>query len=338
MSDIYYKIMVNERNILTSYFNILEEGKSVEFLNCKNTPVYFNNSDSIDKLWEIHDHALKNQYVSDGIPKTSLLDLKIEIAIRIYKNCCFCERRCGINRNNIVGNCKVKQTRIVSEFLHIGEERVLIPSHTIFFSGCTFHCEFCQNWDISQENIGCYIEPKKLAEIIQNSINFGSKNVNWVGGDPTPNLLYILQVLKELNVNLPQIWNSNMYCSNETMNLLDGVIDLYLTDFKYGNDKCAKRLSKIENYLKIIQRNHKLAFKNGDMIIRHLVMPNHIKCCSKPIINWISKNIPNAAVNIMAQYRPEYHAQNQKDISRKISIDEVNEVKKYASDLNIYQL
>lgn len=330
--------MVNERNILTSYFNILEENKLAKYLNCKQTPITYTPSDSTDKLWKIHDQALINLHVSDIIPKSSLLDLKIQIAYRIYKKCCFCERRCGINREKKTGNCKVEQTRIASEFLHIGEERVLIPSHTIFFSGCTFHCEFCQNWDISQENTGFYIEPIKTAEIIHKGMTQGSKNVNWVGGDPTPNLLYILQVLKESNENLPQVWNSNMYCSKETMKLLDGVIDLYLTDFKYGNDTCAKRLSKIDNYLEIIQRNHKKAYENGDMIIRHLEMPNHVECCSKPIIKWISENLSNVAVNIMGQYRPEFHAQNHKDISRYVSKEEVAEVRKSASGLNVYQI
>jgi putative pyruvate formate lyase activating enzyme len=330
--------MINERKILTSYFNILEENKSAKYLDCKQISVSYNSSDSIDKLWSIHDQALKNQQISDINPKFSLLDLKTEIACKIYKNCCFCERRCGINRNNKTGNCKVEQTRIASEFLHIGEERVLIPSHTIFLSGCTFHCEFCQNWDISQENTGFYIEPKKTAEIIHKGMMQGSKNVNWVGGDPTPNLLYILQVLKELNENIPQIWNSNMYCSRESMKLLEGLIDLYLTDFKYGNDICAKRLSKIDNYLEIIQRNHKIAYENGDMIIRHLVLPNHVECCSKPIIKWISENLSNSAMNIMGQYRPEFHARNYEDISRYVSSEEVAEARKYASELNIYQI
>jgi len=203
--------MLNERNILTSYFNILEESKTVKFLNCKKIPANFNHSDSTNKLWKIHDQALKKQNVCDINPKTSLLDLKIHIAERIYKNCCFCERRCGVDRNFKIGNCRVEQTRIASEFLHIGEERMLIPSHTIFFSGCTFHCEFCQNWDISQENVGFYIEPEKMAKIIKKGMSYGSKNVNWVGGDPTPNVLYILQVLKKSNFNLPNIWNSNMY-------------------------------------------------------------------------------------------------------------------------------
>ena len=330
--------MTSVRIILSKYFEILEENIPAKYQNCKYIPVEFNTDNSLKILWEKHDSALKNIKLSEVKPEQSLLDLKIEIANRIFQSCCFCERRCNVDRREQSGNCGVKQPGVASEFLHIGEESVLVPSHTIFFSGCTFHCVFCQNWDISQFNTGLYVEPLKLASVIAERKAQGSRNVNWVGGDPTPNVLYILQTLKELNVNIPQVWNSNMYCSVETMKLLQGVIDVYLTDFKYGNDRCAKRLSKVENYLRIVERNHKTAYSNGEVIVRHLVMPNHVECCSKPIIRWISENIPECVVNIMAQYRPEYHAYEYDDISRHVSAEEVLEVKEYADELNIHQI
>ena len=174
-----------------------------------------------------------------------------------------------------------------------------------------------------------------LADMIIRRKQEGGINVNWVGGDPTSNLLYILKVLRELDINIPQIWNSNMYCSTETMSLLNGVIDVYLTDFKYGNDECAHRLSKVDNYTKVVKRNHKIAYNQGEIILRHLVLPNHIKCCSKPILNWISKNIPDSLVNIMAQYRPEYKANNFEDINRNITQDEYFETISYARKLKI---
>jgi len=328
--------MRETRALLSDYFDILEENRTSNFLQCKYVPVNFNIKNSTDNLWNIHNKSINELKLSDVKPNQSLLDLKIELANRIFKNCHFCERRCNTNRNKKAGNCGVKQPGIASEFLHIGEERVLIPSHTIFFSGCTFHCVFCQNWDISQVISGIYIDPERLAEIIQTRKQQGSRNVNWVGGDPTPNLQYILTVLNKLEDNIAQIWNSNMYCSTETMKLLDKVIDIYLTDFKYGNDNCAKSLSLVENYFDVVNRNHLIAYENSNMIIRHLVMPNHIECCSKPIMQFISENLTNACVNIMAQYRPEYHAKEFDDISRYVEIEEVIEVKDFAEDLNIH--
>jgi putative pyruvate formate lyase activating enzyme len=151
-------------------------------------------------------------------------------------------------------------------------------------------------------------------------------NVNWVGGDPTPNLPYIFQVLKYCNRNIPQVWNSNMYCSHETMKLLDNVMDVYLTDFKFGNDRCAKRLSGVNNYWEIISRNHLIAYGQGEMIVRHLVLPNHIDCCSLPVMDWIADNIPGVLVNIMPQYRPCYKAAQYEDIIRPVFRGEFQKV------------
>ena len=330
--------MIDEKTILPRYFDILEKNKTVQYLQSKYTPVSFDIAESTEKLWKKHDTALKNLKTTNVKPPQTLLDLKIELANRMFQQCIFCERRCGIDRRNTSGDCRVKDTRIASEFLHHGEEHVLVPSYTTFFSGCTFHCVFCQNWDISQQICGLTVDPNTLSTIITTRKKEGAKNVNWVGGDPTSNLFYILKVLKECKENIPQIWNSNMYCSEETMKLLNGVIDLYLTDFKYGNNSCAKRLSKVGNYTAIIKRNHKISSNQGEVIIRHLVMPNHRTCCSEPILKWISRNLPNIAVNVMPQYRPEYHAHEFEDIARPLSREEYLKVKTFAEEQNIYVL
>ncbi|MBU1940514.1 MAG: radical SAM protein, partial [Candidatus Thermoplasmatota archaeon] len=158
------------------------------------------------------------------------------------------------------------------------------------------------------------------------------------GGDPTPHLLYILQVLKHLTSPLPQIWNSNMYCSEETMQLLHGIIDVYLTDFKFGNDTCAHRLSQCTNYSTIIQRNHLQAYNHGDLLIRHLVLPNHQHCCTEPIIDWIHQYTPDAAVNIMGQYHPAYHAHNYLDIDHQLSTDAYQKACTYAQSKQLHLL
>jgi putative pyruvate formate lyase activating enzyme len=270
----------------------------------------------------------------------SYLDLKIALAEKLFKDCTFCHRKCEINRQQETGYCKVQKTRIASEFLHRGEEALLVPSHTIFFTGCTFKCVYCQNWDISQHpEEGMVISEQKLANTIDRRRGEGSRNVNFVGGDPNPHLLYILRTISLIKENLPVIWNSNFYMSREAMYLLQGIVDLYLTDFKYGNDGCAMRLSYVPDYWEVVTGNHKLAYKSGDMIIRHLVLPNHVECCSKPIMDWIYDNLGEKVVlNIMAQYRPVYEASNYKDISRPIYGREMVEAVNYAHKLGFINL
>ena len=330
--------MDTARALLPKYHDILTGERVAQYLTCKHIPVSFERSQSIDELWDVHDEALQVMKVRNIPPTLSLLDLKIELAERLFQACCFCEHRCMVDRRKTMGKCGVQESRIALEFLHFGEETVLVPSHTIFFSGCTFHCVFCQNWDISQIPCGTTIPPSHLVITIEQRKKQGARNVNWVGGDPTSNLLYILTVLQELRSNIAQVWNSNMYCSEETMKLLHGVIDIYLTDFKYGNDSCAKRLSDVDNYLAVVKRNHVLAYQHGEVLVRHLVLPNHFDCCSKPILRYIAKNLPNVLVNIMAQYKPQYKVFEYKDVSRPVLPEEVSQVKDYAETLGIHQI
>lgn len=262
------------------------------------------------------------------------LSAKAEDANRILSSCCFCERRCGVDRSaGEKGFCGVLSPKISSEFLHLGEEPELVPSYTVFFSGCTFSCVFCQNWDISQNpGGGTEISAETLAKMIN---RVSACNVNWVGGDPTPNLAYILEVLTLVEKNIPQVWNSNMYLTEESLALLDGVIDVYLTDFKYGEGECAQHYSNAPDYWSIVTRNHLLASRQAEVLIRHLVLPGHVECCTKPILSWIADNLTGVRVNIMDQYRPEYKARDYPLISRRISTNEFNEAIDHGEELGL---
>ncbi|MFO8132958.1 MAG: radical SAM protein [Thermoplasmatota archaeon] len=301
------------------------------YLQCKRIPVSFSSDDDMEALWEEHDAAMHRRPGEQ--PGQSLLDLKLELARRIYHDCHFCERRCHVDRAATQGYCDVGDAAVASEFLHYGEEPMLVPSHTIFFTGCTFTCIFCQNWDISQRQSGMYVRPEQLAAVIEQR---DGVNVNWVGGDPTPNVPYILATLRACSRDVPQVWNSNMYCSHETMRLLDHVMDVYLTDFKYGSDTCAAKLSDAPEYWDVVTRNHCIAAGQGDLVVRHLVMPNHVECCSLPILEWLADNVPEASVNVMDQYRPCYQASEHPGIDRRIRREEYRRVAEYAREQGLH--
>lgn len=287
------------RIVLSKYFSVLDGGGRAKFLGC-------------DKLQE---KTLK--------------------AKQILSSCRLCERRCGVNRlSGERGFCRVIESRVASDFLHYGEEPELVPSHTIFFAGCTFSCVFCQNWDISQNpQVGSHILPEVLAESIE---RVGGRNVNWVGGDPTPNIHYILEVLTHLTKNIPQVFNSNMYLTPESMRLLEGVIDVYLTDFKYGCDECALKYSNAPGYWEVMTRNHLEAARQAEVIIRHLVLPGHLECCTKPILDWISENLGDRVrVNLMDQYHPDYNACDHPKINRMLDRNEWQEALEYARELGL---
>ncbi len=350
--------VVRER--LAWYYSVMTNTMPAKFRICKKVPCDDDLSTStLDELWVAHLSLQKSfketlEAVENGTatldampkPNTSLLDLKSEILHRMLESCIFCEWRCRVNRlqEGRRGACKMDSTtRVSTWFHHFGEEPPIVGfggSGTIFFAGCTMRCVFCQNWDISQDySNGVAVSSSKLALIMKSLRDEGASNINFVGGEPTPNLHTILDSMRHLDTNVPMLWNSNMYMSLEAMTLLKDVIDIWLPDFKYGNDRCALRLSKIVRYFDTAARNHLLAQEKGDMVIRHLVLPGHLECCTKPILSWISENCPRALVNIMGQYHPDYKVAGEpnkyQEISRRPSRDEMTEAFEYAGKLGV---
>ena len=309
---------------------------------------------SLQNLWEKKSEQLNELIQKDtetlrkrNSQEKNYISLAYNIAKKYLESCIFCERCCGANRvEGEKGFCLVPSgSYISSAFLHYGEESVLVPSGTIFFQGCNFACVFCQNYDISQawkgkrdiSDVAQYADAEELADMADNLSNKGALNINYVGGDPIPNLHTIIANLQYQTTNITQLWNSNFFLTDEALSLIINLIDFWLPDFKYGNNKCAKKYSGIENYYDVLTRNLKRIHNEGskEIIIRHLVMPNHFECCSKPILEFIAKEVPKSVVNIMGQYRPVYHAHNYEEINRRPSSEEISQVKNYADDLGI---
>ncbi|MEM1618374.1 MAG: radical SAM protein [Desulfurococcaceae archaeon] len=344
---------------LSHYYRVMKNEIPAKFLVIKRVGVDVNpySQDlTLEELWSIHNKASTEfrsiykdvvEHAEDiskyEEPKYSYLDVKVSIAYRLYSPCRLCERKCGALRSEgKPGVCLVDKEAIVhSYFHHMGEEAPLVPSGTIFYGGCNFKCVFCQNYDISQVNArnGDRVSPRELASIQAYLRRSGARNINHVGGEPTPHLPFILESLKYLDVNVPQLWNSNMYMTLESTNLLVDVIDIWLPDLKYGNNECAWRLSKVRNYWEITTRNIKIAHDTGDIIIRHLVLPNHIECCTRTALEWIAKNAPRALVNVMEQYRPEHivakYPKLYPDIARRPKREEIYVAYKIAEELGL---
>ena len=126
-----------------------------------------------------------------------------------------------------------------------------------------------------------------------------------------------------MKVSVPVVWNSNTYYSEDAANLLSGFADVYLLDFKYGPGNCAERISNAPRYWEVCTRNHLIAKKYGELIIRVLVLPEHLECCTKPILQWIAENLgTDTRVNIMFQYRPEWRAAEVPELGRRLTGEE----------------
>lgn len=258
--------------------------------------------------------------------------------------CELCGFKCKVNRNEKQGKCKcgvLPKLALVST--HMWEEPCISGengSGTIFFSGCNFSCEFCQNYKISQENFGKEITIERLAEIFLEQQSRGVNNINLVSPTPyVPMIIEALKIAREKGLNIPIVYNTNGYDSVETIKMLDGYVDVYLPDLKYFDDEVGIKYSKCPNYFKVasevILEMYKQVGKaefdeNGiikkGVIIRHLILPGHIMQ-TKKILNWIKENLPkDIYISIMAQYFPTYKAKGDNIINRKISEREYNMV------------
>jgi len=335
------------REGLKRYFDVIQDCRIAKFLIAKKLPAKFSGTDSLTNLWHTHDNLTERFYelqkeVDTGnidftaleTPEKSYLDLKIKIASRVLEHCHFCTRRCGLNRlRGELGYCRCgTQITVSTIFEHIGEEPELVPSGTIFTFGCTLRCLHCQNWTISQWfEKGKIYTPKSLAKEVENLRKNGCRNINLVGGEPTPWLQQWLETFKHVRINVPIVWNSNTYYSEETAKLLAGFADVYLLDFKYGSDECAERISDAPNYWQVCCRNHLYAKKYGELIIRVLVLPGHLECCTKSILDWIAENLEkNVRVNVMFQYRPEWRANEIPELRKRLTTDEMKWAIEYA--------
>ena len=271
----------------------------------------------------------------------------------LLEKCEICPHECKVNRlNNQIGRCRAKDTvKIALYSTHNFEEPCISGengSGTVFFSNCNLNCVFCQNYEISQKRKGKEISVKELAQIFIEQQNNNVENINLV--TPTsyvPQIIEAIKIARQKGLNIPIVYNTNGYEKVETLKKLEGYIDIYLPDFKYSDNMLAKRLSNVDNYFEITTKALKEMYRQTGkaifddrgimkkgMIIRHLVLPNHI-LNSRRVLKWINDNMNDVYVSIMAQYFPTYKAKEINEINRKLTKEEYNQIENYLYRLNL---
>jgi putative pyruvate formate lyase activating enzyme len=292
------------------------------------------------------------------------LDRKVATARSLLEHCVACPRKCGINRlNNEKKDCNIGRNVVVSSaFPHFGEEYCLsgrFGSGTIFFSSCNLRCVFCQNWDISQNINGQEFSAQDLSEAMLALQQHGCHNINFVTPEHVvPQVVEAIALAIEDGLNIPIVYNTSAYDSLESLELMNGLTDIYMPDFKCWNQKTSARLLGARDYPTIAKESiREMHHQVGDLkldetgiafrglMIRHLVMPGMEKE-SKSILEWIAKEIsPDTYINIMGQYRPSYKVGNQKrdgnaafaEINRPIEKHEIEGVYNQAREVGLWR-
>jgi len=268
-------------------------------------------------------HKHKPSYID--LFATGELEERITKAESLLNRCTICPRECHVNRlNDEMGFCKTGSLVQVSSYgPHFGEEPELVGrngSGTIFISNCNLACQFCQNYEISQCGYGEEVSTEKLANMMLSLQRQRCHNINIVSpSHVVPQILKSLGIAAARGLRIPLVYNSGGYDAMETLKLLNGIVDIYMPDAKYGRDEVANLLSDAPDYVSImnfaLKEMHRqvgdLIIEDGiavrGMIIRHLVLPNNL-ANSEIVMNFISKEISqNSYVNIMNQYRPSWH-------------------------------
>jgi putative pyruvate formate lyase activating enzyme len=272
------------------------------------------------------------------------LNDRVRQARAILGACTLCPRECGVNRlKDERGFCRIGARAVVSSAgPHFGEESVLVGTHgsgTIFFAGCNLGCLFCQNYDISHLVAGEEVSQEEMVRQMLALQALGCHNVNLV--TPThvvPQILGALSLARQEGMDLPVVYNCGGYESVTTLQLLEGVVDIYMPDLKYGDNEAAKRYSCADDYFdRACQALIEMHRQVGDLmigpdgvaqrglLIRHLVLPEGLAGTERAM-RFIAEEIsPNSFVNIMAQYRPEFRAAEFPELDRRITAQEYTE-------------
>lgn len=264
--------------------------------------------------------------------------------------CKTCPRQCGVERNNENGFCKMPEDFYLARAaLHMWEEPCISGTNgsgTVFFSGCSLKCVYCQNYALSHEQFGERVSEEKLLKIFDNLIEQGAHNINLV--NPTHYAPMIAKALKKFNSPVPVVYNSGGYERVETLKALDGLIDIYLPDLKYIDAEKSKRYSGAADYFEyagkaILEMQRQVGenvigsdgiMKKG-LIVRHLILPGNTNQSIK-VLNWIHDNLPeNTLVSLMCQYTPCGDLREFPELRRRITRREYEKVVNVLLDLNL---
>ncbi len=291
--------------------------------------------------------------------RTGELRERAEELWAVMQRCRLCPRQCGVNRlKGERGFCRSPgATLMISAFHpHYGEERPLVGvggSGTIFLTHCNLRCVFCQNWEISQLGLGAEREIEEFAEMMLVLQKYGCHNINIV--TPThysPHILKALDIAASKGLRLPIVYNTSGWERVEILAFLDGVVDIYLPDFKYWDSEMAAQYSSgaasypeitraaiLEMHRQVgVAKPNRAGIMERGLMIRHLVMPNDIGGSEK-VMEWIAENLPkDTYINIMAQYTPMHKAYDYPELSRRITREEYRRVVRKAMDLGLTNL
>lgn len=270
--------------------------------------------------------------------RSSVARERARVARAMLADCRLCAHHCGVNR--LAGEMGLCRAGASARFFHaqteVSDELELIPAFAIALSGCDLRCDFCitgkSSWN---PRAGMYFDARQMARAAEEALESGARTVLILGGEPTIHLPDVLEFISLLPDTARVVWKTNAHGSYESRGLLQGMVDVYLADFKFGNDGCALRLARVTDYVRIVEENLLWAAEWSDVIVRHLIMPGHVECCWRPAAEWIAANLAGTKVNLRSGFWPAWHARRHPELRNTAAGRELEYSMKIAADLGL---
>lgn len=335
------------RKALPRYGRIVLDGLPARFQIARRIVFEPRRSMSASMMWNEHAKLMQKLAQTRGmvdkgkldvreldVPRFSLLDLKAKLAEEVMRACEMCERRCGADRTTGGrGFCGAgKEWRITNSGVRTDVEQELAPAFTISGAGCTMRCAYCKNPQASTDaKAGTAWPDSHVARWTEAMEKAGCRSLNITGGEPACYVANVLRMLAACRANLPVVFSSNAYLSEKAMELLDGAVDIFVLDFRYFDDGCARMLSDAPRYVEAAKRTHLLAKMQAELIVRVPLLPEHLECDAKPALRWIKSNLgPWTRVNVITSYAPCNRGREYMGMDRLLTADERADALAYA--------
>jgi putative pyruvate formate lyase activating enzyme len=263
---------------------------------------------------------------------------RAQTARGLLASCHFCAHHCGVDRlAGERGLCHAgAESRWFSAQVEVTDELEIIPTFAIALGGCDLRCDFCITGASSWNAVaGDRFDARAVAARAKQALGAGARTVMLMGGEPTIHLPAALELVAELPISARLVWKTNAHGSAQARELLDGMFDVWVADYKFGNDACAERLARIPDYVRAVQENLLWADRQGELIVRHLLMPGHIDCCWKPIAAWLAAELPHVKLSLRTGFWPAWRADRHPELCRTPQAEECAQASRLAEDLSL---
>src|SRR5208282_48929 len=263
---------------------------------------------------------------------------RARIARAMLADCRFCAHDCGVNRlAGENGLCHAgAEARFFMAQTEVSDELELIPTFAVALSGCDLRCDFCitgaSSWN---PRAGAGFDARAMAVKAEAALQHGARTIMVLGGEPTIHLPAALEIVAALPDDAKLVWKTNAHGSAQAHELLDGMFDVWLADFKFGNDACAQRLAKTPDYLRVVKDNLLWADDHSELIVRHLLMPGHVECCWQPVAEWLAANLPGVKVNLRSGFWPAWLAARHPELRGTVSAPECEQAWEIAHECRL---